>query len=55
MVFSYVIKIDLPLPDAKQFGKEAYDMAFPQILAFCSAVAGILLVNLLIKAFSKGG
>lgn len=56
MVFPYVIaEVSLPLPDAKSFSKEALDLAMPQILAFSSAVLGILIVSLIIKAFSKGG
>lgn len=50
-----VAAIDLNLPDAKQFGQDAYNLALPQILAFSAAVIGILAVAKVIQAFSRGG
>lgn len=48
-----IVVSSLPNPDS--FVKDAYDMAWPQILSFSSAVLGILAVTLIIKAFTKGG
>lgn len=50
-----IAAIDLGLPDPKEFGKDAYDLALPQILAFSAAVIGVVAVAKVIQAFSRGG
>lgn len=50
-----VAAIDLKLPDPKEFGQNAYNLAMPQILAFSAAVIGVLAVAKIIQAFSRGG
>lgn len=50
-----VIAVSNPLPNPTTFVKGAYDLAYPQILAYCSALIGILTVVLIIRAVSKGG
>lgn len=42
------------LPNPNSFVKDAYDLAFPQVLAFMSAVIGVLTVSLILKAVTKG-
>lgn len=55
MVFQDVTAtVSLPLPSSTEFSNDAFNLAWPQILAFSSAVLGILLVSLIIKAFSRG-
>lgn len=50
-----VAEIPVPLPSVTTFTKDAYDMAWPQILTFSTAVVGVLAVSMIIRAFSKGG
>lgn len=56
MVFQNVTvaQVTLPLPDSNTFFQQAYDLAWPQVLAFSAAVVGVLAVSLTIKAFSRG-
>ena len=50
---SFVASVELPLPDAEQFFQESFDLAFPQVLAFASALIGVSMVVLILKSFNK--
>lgn len=50
-----IAQYQLPLPEPATFTKTVYDMAWPQVLAWCAAVAGVLLVGLVIKSFTRSG
>jgi len=54
-VFPYVVMdVSSSLPDPDTFVNQAYNMAWPQILAFSSAIIGIIVVPLIINALTKG-
>jgi hypothetical protein len=56
MVLQNVTVVEtLPLPDYNEFVQGAWDKAFPQVVAFCAAILGVLAVSMVIKAFTKGG
>lgn len=50
-VSAYLATSLVPLPDAREFALSAYNKAYPQVVAFSTAVAGILLISLLIRSF----
>jgi hypothetical protein len=50
-ILSPVIIAQSQLPDPTSFVMGAWNMAWPQMLVWCSAVGGILLTSLLIKSF----
>lgn len=41
------------LPDPDSFKQDVYQLAWPQILAYSSALIGIVLVLMIVKAFIK--
>lgn len=43
--------INLPLPDPDQFVEDQFNLAFPEILAYSSAIIGISLTVMLVKSF----
>ena len=50
---SFVASVELPLPDAEEYFQETFDLAFPQVLAFSSALIGVSMVVLILKSFTK--
>lgn len=46
-----VLIVPIQLPDADAFVTAAYNLAFPQVVAFCTAVIGITVVTLMLKSF----
>lgn len=42
--------LTLPLPEPEGFVSNSYNLAYPQILAFCTALIGITLIVLLVKS-----
>ena len=51
--YTYLVNVQLPLPNADEVVDNSFNTAFPQVLAWSTAVTGILLVVLLIKSFTS--
>ncbi len=54
-VFQNVAVVPNPLPEPNGFVTQAYNMAWPQVLAFSAAILGILTVSLILRSLTKGG
>lgn len=54
-ILSSLIAQQYGLPEPKVFARDGYNMAFPQIVLWVSAIGGILLVSLIIKSFLSRG
>lgn len=50
-VLSYVVVAQTPLPPPEKVYQDVFNMAWPQVLAWCSAAVGLILVYKVIRAF----
>ena len=47
----YIAEVNLGLPSPQTFNQDIRNQAFPQIIAFATAIAGISLGVMIVKAF----
>ena len=48
-----ILTLPIPLPDAETFVSNAYNIAYPQVLAFCAALIAITFITLMLKSFNE--
>ena len=45
--------MELPLPSPEEVIQDSFDLAWPQVLAYSSALTGVLIVVMILKSFTR--